>query len=106
VSPAGSTLEGRYLRADDQASLIAQMRMVHLRIQRPLMEIRPELTSRQRWMLSTSALSVIGSIVDHRAKLPAIQVRALLADLADAVLAAICPMSRTVSPNPVRRRQP
>ena len=83
--------EGRYLRADDQASLIAQMRMVHLRIQRPLMEIRPELTSRQRWMLSTSALSVIGSIVDHRAKLPAIQVRALLADLADAVLAAGLP---------------
>src|SRR6478609_4876731 len=49
--------EGRYLRADDQASLIAQMRMVHLRIQRPLMEIRRELTSRQRWTLSTSALS-------------------------------------------------
>jgi len=34
---------------------------------------------------------VIGSIVDHRAKLPAIQVRALLADLADAVLAAELP---------------
>ena len=80
--------EGRYLRGDDQASLIGQMRTVHLRIQRPLMAIRPELTSRQRWTLSTSALSVIGSIVDHRAKLPAIQVRALLADLADAVLAA------------------
>jgi len=83
--------EGRYLRGDDQASLIGQMRTVHLRIQRPLMAIRPELTSRQRWMLSTSALSVIGSIVDHRAKLPAIQVRALLADLADAVLAADLP---------------
>jgi len=83
--------EGRYLRGDDQASLIGQMRTVHLRIQRPLMAIRPELTSRQRWTLSTSALSVIGSIVDHRAKLPAIQVRALLADLADAVLAADLP---------------
>ena len=53
--------------------------------------IRPELTSRQRWTLSTAVLSVIGSIVDHRAKLPAIQVRALLADLADAVLAAELP---------------
>ena len=83
--------EGRYLRGDDQASLIGQMRTVHLRIQRPLMAIRPELTSRQRWTLSTSALSVIGSIVDHRAKLPAIQVRALLADLADTVLAAELP---------------
>ena len=83
--------EGRYLRGDDQATLIAQMRTVHRRIQRPLMAIRPELTSRQGWTLSTSVLSVTGSIVDHRAKLPAIQVRALLADLADAVLAADVP---------------
>jgi AcrR family transcriptional regulator len=83
--------EGRYLRGDDQATLIAQIRTVHHRIQRPLTAIRPELTSRQRWTLSTSGLSVIGSIVDHRAKLPAIQVRALLADLADAVLAAELP---------------
>jgi AcrR family transcriptional regulator len=83
--------EGRYLRGDDQATLIAQMRTVHRRIQRPLMAIRPELTSRQAWTLSTSMLSVTGSIVDHRAKLPAIQVRALLADLADAVLAADLP---------------
>jgi AcrR family transcriptional regulator len=95
--------EGRYLRGDDQAMLIAQMRTVHHRIQRPLKAIRPELTSRQGWMLSTAGLSVIGSIVDHRAKLPAIQVRALLADLADAVLAADVPevadsVDETVSP--------
>jgi AcrR family transcriptional regulator len=83
--------EGRYLRGDDQATLIAQMRTVHHRIQRPLMAIRPQLSSRQRWILSTAALSVIGSIVDHGAKLAAIQVRALLADLADAVLAAELP---------------
>jgi AcrR family transcriptional regulator len=83
--------EGRYLRGDDQATLIAQIRTVHHRIQQPLMAMRPELSSRQRWTLSTSGLSVIGSIVDHRAKLPAIQVRALLADLADAVLAADLP---------------
>jgi AcrR family transcriptional regulator len=83
--------EGRYLRGDDQATLIAQMRTVHHRIQGQLLAIRPDLTSRQRWTLSTSALSVIGSIVDHRAKLPAIQVRALLAELADAVLAADLP---------------
>src|SRR6185295_2590028 len=86
--------EGRYLRGDDQATLIAQMRMVHHRMQQPLMVIRPELTSRQRWTLTTSVLSVVGSIVDHRAKLPAIQVRALLADLADAVLAADLPDPR------------
>jgi AcrR family transcriptional regulator len=86
--------EGRYLRGDDQATLTAQMRAVHHRIQRPLRLIRPELTSYQRWTLSTAVLSVIGSIVDHRAKLPAIQVRALLADLADAVLAAELPDER------------
>jgi AcrR family transcriptional regulator len=83
--------EGRYLRGDDQASLIAQMRSVHHRIQRPLCVIRPELTSQQRWTLSTAVLSVVGSIVDHRAKLPAIQVRALLAELAGAVLTAELP---------------
>src|ERR1700755_3507147 len=43
--------EGRYLRGDDQATLIAQLRTVHHRIQRPLSVIRPELTSRQRWIL-------------------------------------------------------
>ena len=80
--------EGRYLRGDDQATLIAQMRTVHQRIQLPLSMLRPELTSRQRWLLSTATLSVVGSIVDHGAKLPAIQVRALLAELADAMLAA------------------
>jgi AcrR family transcriptional regulator len=83
--------EGRYLRGDDQATLISQMRTVHQRIQRPLRVIRPELTPRQGWTLSTAVLSVVGSIVDHRAKLPAIQVRALLADLADAVLTAELP---------------
>jgi AcrR family transcriptional regulator len=94
--------EGRYLRGDDQATLIAQMRTVHHRIQQPLSRIRPELTARQRWTLSTAALSVIGSIVDHRAKLPAIQVRALLAELADAVLAAELPdgQDAVVGPSP------
>lgn len=84
--------EGRYLRGDDQATLISQLRSVHHRIQRPLSMIRPELTSRQRWTLSTAVLSVIGSIVDHRAKLPAIQVRTLLADLAETALTAELPV--------------
>ena len=97
--------EGRYLRGDDQATLIAQMRMVHLRIQRPLMEIRPELTSRQRWTLSTSVLSVIGSIVDHRAKLPAIQVRALSHRTRRRRLGCrMCPMSRRCRRDAVARR--
>src|SRR3954471_18757665 len=67
--------EARFLRGDDQSTLNGQMRTVNRRIQRPLMLLRPGLTSRQRWLLSSSMLSVIGSIVDHHAKLPAIQIR-------------------------------
>jgi len=93
--------EGRYLRGDDQASLFGQMRTVHRRIQKPLHTLRPELTSRQRWTLSTAVLSVIGSIVDHRAKLPAIQVRALLAELADTVLAVDLPDATEYDDEPV-----
>ncbi len=83
--------EARYLRGDDQATLNSQLRTVHHRIQQPLKAIRPDLAPRQRWTLSTSVLSVIGSIVDHRAKLPAVEIRALLAELADTVLAAELP---------------
>ncbi|WP_166908762.1 TetR/AcrR family transcriptional regulator [Mycobacterium sp. DL440] len=83
--------EARYLRGDDQSTLDAQVRTVHRRIHRPLMELRPEMSSRARWTLSTAVLGVIGSVVDHRSKLPAGQVRALLADICDTVLAAELP---------------
>jgi AcrR family transcriptional regulator len=91
--------EGRYLRGDDQATLIAQLRSVHHRMHKQLSVIRPELTSRQRWTLSTAVLSVTGSIVDHHAKLPAIQVRALLSELADAVLTAELPDLGVLTPS-------
>jgi AcrR family transcriptional regulator len=83
--------EARYLRGDDQATLDSQISTVHHRIQRPLTVIRPALDSHQRWVLSTAVLSVIGSIVDHRAKLPADQIRALLAELVATVLRADLP---------------
>ncbi|MDF3337576.1 TetR/AcrR family transcriptional regulator [Mycolicibacterium septicum] len=83
--------EARYLRGDDQSTLDAQVRTVHRRIHRPLMELRPELSSRARWTLSTAVLGVIGSVVDHRSKLPAGQIRELLADICDTVLAAELP---------------
>ena len=54
ASRGGSTAgKAATCRGDDQATLIAQMRMVHHRMQQPLMVIRPELTSRQRWTLAT-----------------------------------------------------
>ena len=83
--------EVRYLRGDDQTTLNGQMRTVNRRIQQPLMALRPGLSSRQRWMLSSSTLSVIGSIVDHRAKLPAVHIRAVLAEIATAILTADVP---------------
>lgn len=83
--------EARYLRGDDQTTLNGQMRTVNHRIQRPLMAIRPGLSVRQRWMLSSSMLSVIGSIVDHRAKLPAMHVRVVLAEIATAISTAEVP---------------
>lgn len=80
--------EGRYLRGDDQATLLQQIHTVHHRIHRPLSALRPELTARQRSTLSTAVLSIVGSIVDHRAKLPAAQVHALIAQISRAVLGA------------------
>ncbi|UXA18710.1 TetR/AcrR family transcriptional regulator [Mycobacterium sp. SMC-4] len=74
--------EARYLREPDQAVINEQLKMVNRRLQRPLAQLHPELGSRQRWVLSASVLSVIASITDHRTKLPADEIRRLLADLA------------------------
>ncbi len=95
--------EARYLRGDDQATLDGQMRTVHRRIHLPLTALRPELTSRQRWTLSTSMLSVIGSIVDHHAKLPAIHIRAVLAEIATAISTADLPDPSSSEGRPRRR---
>ncbi|WP_116375096.1 TetR/AcrR family transcriptional regulator [Mycobacterium sp. MFM001] len=83
--------QARYLHGEDEATLADQLRVVNRRIQRPLMAIRPALTSSQRWMLSSGTLSVIGSIVDHRVRLPDDDIRALLREAALAVLAADLP---------------
>lgn len=83
--------QARYLHGEDQSALGDQLRMVNRRIQRPLIAIRPTLTSSQRWMLSAGLLSVIGSAVDHRVQLPADDIRALLAGAAFAVLEAELP---------------
>ncbi len=61
--------EGRYLRGDDQRKLAEQIKVINRRLQRPLIKLRPKLTSRQRWILSAATLSVIGSITDHRSRL-------------------------------------
>jgi AcrR family transcriptional regulator len=98
--------EARYLRGDDQATLNDQMRTVNHRIQRPLMALRPGLTSRQRWTLSSSMLSVIGSIVDHHARLPAVHTRAVLAEVATAISTAdVADVPEITAAAPGRRRR-
>lgn len=83
--------QARYLHGEDESTLKDQLRLVNRRIQRPLLMIRPALTSSQRWMLSSGLLSVIGSIVDHRVRLPDDEIRPLLAEAAAAVLNAELP---------------
>lgn len=86
--------EGRYLRGDDQRALAEQMKLINRRLQRPLIRLRPKLTSRQRWILSAATLSVIGSITDHRSRLGNAEIRAALTDIASAVLHAELPTQR------------
>jgi AcrR family transcriptional regulator len=84
--------QARYLHSEDQSMLGDQLRLVNRRIQRPLIAIRPTLTSSQRWMLSAGLLSVVGSAVDHRVQLPTDEMRALLAGAASAVVGADLPI--------------
>lgn len=92
--------EGRYLHAEDQALLNAQIQLVNRRLQRPLTQMRPGLDSRQKWTISAAVLSAIGSITDHRAKLGASDLRKLLAqmasDIRDADLPPVPKTSETV----------
>lgn len=94
--------EGRYLRGDDQRALAEQIKLINRRLQRPLVRLRPKLTSRQRWTLSAATLSVIGSITDHRSRLGNTEVRATLTDIAAAVLHAELPPQRARESQPLR----
>jgi AcrR family transcriptional regulator len=95
--------EGRYLQPEDQALLNAQIKLVNRRLQRPLSALRPTLDSKSRWTLSSAVLSAIGSITDHRAKLPAHQVRILLAGLVRDIRDAELPSKPTFG-EPKRHR--
>lgn len=89
--------EGRYLEAEDQAVLNAQIKLVNRRMQRPLLQMRPELDSKQRWTISAAVLSAIGSITDHHAKLAALDLRRLLATMASEIRDAELPPISTAS---------
>lgn len=94
--------EGRYLRGDDQSALAEQIKLLNRRLQRPLIQLRPKLSSRQRWTLSAAALSVIGSITDHRSRLANAAIRKTLHDMVVAVLRADLPAWRNSGPDAPR----
>jgi AcrR family transcriptional regulator len=96
--------EARFLSADDQAELNRQLRTVHRRIQRPLAVLHPDRTSRERWVGSTAILSVLGSIVDHRARLPVARMRTVLGELAKVI--ATAELAAPVGEPQVRRPPP
>ena len=91
--------QGRYLQPDDQAKLMAQMRTVIRRIERPIGALRPELNSAERWTLASSLLSVAGSILGHRLRLPDEEVQPLLVETARAVVATRLPQPEEVGVN-------
>lgn len=74
--------EGRYLDLDDQLQLNKQIKRVNRRLQGPLTELRPELGSLERLLLSSAVLSIVGSITDHRVQAPAPTIHTTLARIA------------------------
>ena len=96
--------QARYLRPQDQKQLMDQLRVVNRRIQKPLIAIRPNLSSSQRWMISAALLSVIGSVVDHRVKMSDDEIRALFANVGQVVLYAELPPQGDSLPNSPRRQ--
>jgi AcrR family transcriptional regulator len=83
--------EARYLDPADQDDLGDRIKFVNRRVQRPLAVLRPNLTPHQRQTLSAAALSVIGSITDHRDALTDDDIREVLTRSVFAVLAAKLP---------------
>jgi AcrR family transcriptional regulator len=96
--------QARYLRPPDQQHLIGQLKVVNHRIHKPLTAIRPTLSSPQRWMISAALLSVIGSVVDHRVRMPDQQIRALLFGLGVRLLCVELPAPDDSLPAPPRRQ--
>lgn len=96
--------QARYLRPLDQEHLIGQLRVVNRRIQKPLIGIRPTLSPLERWTISAAVLSVIGSAVDHRLRMPDREIRALLFDLGVKVLSVELPAPEDLLPSPSRRQ--
>ncbi|WUI29188.1 TetR/AcrR family transcriptional regulator [Mycobacterium sp. NBC_00419] len=92
--------EARYLQGADRVRLVEQVEQVNRRLDRPLGQLRPKLSHRQRSALTAAALSVIGSITDHANPLAVNEIRSCMARLVADVLAADLPALRRRSDRP------
>lgn len=95
--------EGRYLGSDDQEALDAQLTLVNRRLQRPMSMLRPDITGRQRTILSSAVLSVVGSVTDHHARLATDRIHATLAGIARDVRDTDLPTPVAPAAEPRRR---
>ena len=95
--------EGRYLDRGDQLVLNEQIKLVNRRLQLLMSRLRPNLGSRQRRILSSAVLSVIGSITDHHAQLATDRIHATLAKIARDVRDTDLPqVAASVDRTPIR----
>jgi AcrR family transcriptional regulator len=95
--------EGRYLHHVDQLLLNEQIKLVNRRLQLTMSQLRPDLDSRQRWILSSAVLSVLGSITDHHARLETDRIHATLARIARNVRDTELPrQTPSADPTPIR----
>ncbi|CAJ1493481.1 TetR/AcrR family transcriptional regulator [[Mycobacterium] kokjensenii] len=91
--------QARYLQPDDQVKLMAQLRTVSRRVQRPLSVLRPELNNLEQWTLTIALISVAGSIIGHRLQLPDDEIRPLLITIARSVTATELPRGDEIGIN-------
>jgi AcrR family transcriptional regulator len=95
--------EGRHLHSIDQLLLNEQIKLVNRRLQLTMSQLRPDLDSRQRWILSSAVLSVLGSITDHHARLETDRIHATLARIARNVRDTELPrQTPSADPTPIR----
>lgn len=93
--------EGRYLDATDKQGLDEQFAYAIATLRRLIGEVRPELDGHDRAVRAVTLLSVISSIGDHHAALPAKTLTALLHSACAAVIATELPPAGT-DPGPPR----
>jgi AcrR family transcriptional regulator len=89
--------EGRYLDSGDQLLLNVQIKVVNRRVHLPMLQMRPGLQPRQRWILSSAVLSIVGSLTDHHARLSTGRIHTTLATIARDVRDTDLPAAASVS---------